>query len=408
MIRARSHKYPDSDDYLDTTYFDEEENSLDIGFQRLKIFNLKLYPELFKVKMLFIDHNKLTELPNPKYVPNLTSLNCSHNNLTAIPFYPKLVCLMASNNQIRNINEYRGSKLKYLDCSFNSGFDLNIELPNCNQLYLSDCKLSSLNVSLFPQITILDCENNHLTKIGSSSTLIELGVQNNILQDLPSYPNLLRLYVDNNHLIKIRTYEKLLILSASHNQIIQIDNQPQLERLLVRHNYITKLGSFPRLERIDIAYNMLTTYDLPSTTKHAYLYFNPLTSLGLQFTHLKELQISFYTYRHIYQRYENNFELLEVHLSMEKLDQFLSKMDHIFKKMIEMIKNKISKIQFSSRDVQLFKLNMILYLKIFNPDEKQTASQMVSTKEFNRLLDWLRDIYYKTMVITLYFNGYLP
>jgi Leucine-rich repeat (LRR) protein len=410
MIRARSHKYPDDEAvYLDTTYFDEEESYLDIGFQRLKVLNLKSYPEFGRIKMLFVDHNSLTTLPDPKYVPNLTSLNCSHNKLNSIPFYPNLVSLMVSNNRIKNINVYQNSILRYVDCSFNLGFELHISLPHCKQIYLNDCELKLFKIELFPNLTILDLENNQIKELGQSSTLIELGAQNNFLKDLPAYPNLLRLYVDDNQLVKIRTHDKLLLLSATNNQIVQIHSQPSLEKLYAKRNQLVRLGSTPKLKTIDICYNAVESYALPNEVEHAYLYFNPLTSLDLQFNCIKELQISFGTYQYIYQKYESDFQLVDIHTSIEKLDHLLSKMNRTFnQKMIEMIKNKISKVQFGNRDVHLFKLSMIVYLKIFDSDSVQTADQMVQTKEFVKLLELLKDIYYKTMVITLYFNGYLP
>ncbi len=62
-MNVRSHRYPDHDDkYIDTTRYDEEENYLDIGFQRLKIFEIRHYPNLNIIEKLFIDHNNLSVL----------------------------------------------------------------------------------------------------------------------------------------------------------------------------------------------------------------------------------------------------------------------------------------------------------------------------------------------------------
>lgn len=410
MMRARSHRYPDDDAdiYTDTTHFDPDIKCLDIGFQRLKIINLKSYPDFSIIKSLYIDHNNLTTLPDPKHIPNLTELNCSNNKLTSIPFYPNLIYLIMSTNRIKNISSYNGSSLlKYLDCSFNPEFELGISLPNCTNIYITDCSLSVLNLDSFPRIKILDCENNQLSNLANSSTIIELNVSNNLFSSIANYPNLARLYADHNKLSVVEQFNRLVLLSATHNKITLIRSQPKLEKLFGGYNQIIQLGSMPSLETIDMPHNQLNTYTLPPTVSHAYLYFNPLTDIKLQFTNILELQISFYTYRNIYQGYETKFKFANIHTSVEKLDQILTSMNRVFDlKLINKIKKKMTKIRFSERDVHLFKLALLLYWKLFSPGEIETIEELVQTKEFSRLLQILTDMYYKTMIVTLYFNGY--
>lgn len=409
LIRARSHKYPDDTDiYTDTTYFDKQEKSLDIGFQLLKRINLKSYPELSNIKSLYIDHNNLTNLPNAEDMPNLTVLDCSYNKLKKIPFYPNLILLITHNNEIKNIDEYNNSKLKYIDCSFNLNIELNINLHKCTNLYITDSHLTYLDLDLFPKIKILDCENNKLNKLGSSRTLIELGVQNNLLSNLSKYPNLVRLFADNNNLCEINyTFDKMVLLSVNYNRISQIKSQPALEKLYAKYNKITNIGIMPMAETIDITYNNITEYILCNKIEHAYLHFNPITSLKIEFQKIKELQISFNTYFHIHRYYKNEFKLTDIRISGEKLDQILTKMDNIFNpKLIILIKQKIMKIQFIDRDTYLFQLTLLLYLKMFNVAEIETMDNLVKTKEFSRLLEIVKNIYYKTLIITYYFNGY--
>ncbi len=414
MMRARSHRYPGkNDDYMDTTYYDKYDNYLDIGYQRLKIINLKLYPELSNVKSLFIDHNCLTDLPDPIHVPNLTGLNCSHNKLEYIPFYPNLTLLIVCDNKIKNLELYNNSKLKYLDCSFNAGLKLNIWLPNCEKLYVTDCNLSHIDLELIPKIKILDCENNLLDKIvsanGFGSRLLELNVQNNKLNDLSIYPNLTMLNIDHNNLSVIVTYPDLKFLSAVSNKLIRIKSQPSLTELYVRHNGIKQIDIMPNLKKIDLAYNKLDNYQIPVNSEHVYIYFNPITNLSIEFSKLKELQIGFDTYKHICQTYHKEFEFMEIHCSMEELGRLLARMSNIFdSKTTAYIKKKISMVKFNERDVHLFKLTLILYWKYFHPDSIETMEELVKTKEFTRFLKVLKDLYYKTMVITSYFNGYRP
>src|ERR1700747_187170 len=91
--KPRTHRYPRDDEmdtYTDTTYYDYDCEFLDVAYQRLKKYSLNT-SSYGNITTLFIDHNSLTELPNPNLLPNLTILNCSYNNLTNIPLYPKLI-----------------------------------------------------------------------------------------------------------------------------------------------------------------------------------------------------------------------------------------------------------------------------------------------------------------------------
>src|SRR5271155_1769290 len=156
-MRGRSYHYPDPDpdNYTDTTYYDEEEEQLDVAYQRLKIFSLTSYPNISTIKKLFIDHNNLTELPDPEYLPDLTELTCSFNKFKTIPLYPKLTFLDCSNNDITDLSQYHGTKIKYFDCSNNNGLTLNFSLPHCKQLYINDCGLVSIDLTLMPLLNIL-------------------------------------------------------------------------------------------------------------------------------------------------------------------------------------------------------------------------------------------------------------
>jgi hypothetical protein len=43
---------------------------------------------------------------------------------------------------------------------------------------------------------------------------------------------------------------------------------------------------------------------------------------------------------------------------------------------------------------------------MFNATGIETMDNLVKTKEFSRLLENVKNIYYKTLIITYYFNGY--
>src|SRR5437868_1846293 len=105
-MRPKTYRFPDEKDdiYTDTTFFDKENKYLDVGYQRLKILNIKLYPGLSDIKILHISNNSLQNLPESKYLQNLVVLDCSHNKLTTIPFYPNLRSLTCCNNRINNLS----------------------------------------------------------------------------------------------------------------------------------------------------------------------------------------------------------------------------------------------------------------------------------------------------------------
>lgn len=416
MSRARSYKYPDpNSDYVNTLYFDQVHMYLDMGFLRLKLVNSKYLTKMFDIQTLFIDHNCLTTLPDPIYLPNLTSLNCSHNKLEFIPFYPELTIMICCFNRIKNLELYNNSKLKFLDCSHNTDLKLNIYLPNLSSLYVTDCELRELHLDLVPKIKLLDCENNLLIKLDHGSLLTELNICNNQITGLPTFPNLIRLNADYNNLSLIETYVELEYLSVSHNKIRSIMSQPKLIQLHSKNNLISKLGSVPNLKIVDLSYNKLDSVEFGGSNlmAHAHLHFNPLKYVSLNFSNLNELQIDFATYKNIYTNYSTEFKLMEIHCSMEKLSMMLNHMSNIFNpNLIQYIKKKMSIITFETRDVHIYKLSLVLYWKLFSSDSDDHAitsiTELKKTKKFIMLLKIITDMYYDAMIITAYFNGYLP
>lgn len=437
MIRARSHMYPDKyNSYIDTTHYDDEQENLDVGYQRLKIFNVQLYPQLSKIKSLFIDHNNLKILPDPKYVPQLTELTCSVNQLTTVPFYPKLVFLNIAHNQIANLTNYVNSNLEYLDCSFNPNFKLEFFLPNCKKLYINDTGLDNINLKFIPKIKILDCSNNKLTEFiaNSEMKLIELNISNNKILELPILINLNRLIADHNNINTIVTYPKLLSISISHNNLIRIQHQPMLQKIIASYNSIkeieiisklefidlshNKLTNFKirsgiesKFELIDLSYNFLTTFIIPNNVEYISLQFNPITKLQLDKKNLKnirELQISFETYKYIYSNYYQDFEIVNLQISMDKLDLMFEKLNKVFdSSMIGYIKKYFNKIKFQEREYVLFKIALKLYWQYFSDTKAKTLEECVTTQEFKYLLKNITKLYHKAIVVTIFFDEYI-
>ena len=411
-MRARSHKYPNSDDdYVDTTYYHKNEAYLDVGYQLLKIFNIKQYPELSVIKKLFIDHNSLTELPNPKYLPNLTELTCSANHLLGIPFYPKLIFLNIAHNNIKDCSQYHNSQIKYFDCSYNRNFNLMFKLPYCEQLYINNNDVESINLALVPNLKILDAENNNLIKIVGGLGLVEINIKNNCITELPYWPKLVRLNADHNNISKLETYSELRGIFICYNKLVSINDQPKLRKLIATNNYIKKYGTMPNLMLVDLSHNSLSDFKVPDKIEYLSLQFNPIAKLDLgpnALKNIKELQLGFITYKYIYDKYYKDFDYVSVQPNPIKLEEQLKRLSKVFDdNMIDYIYQKFYKTKFSDRADALLKVSLKLYWRYFSKNGAKTMEELVQTREFKYLLHSITTLYYKTIVMTMYFNGYL-
>lgn len=410
MMRARSHKYPDNNDYTDTTYYDDENGSFDLGYQRLKYLDVKMYSQFSYLKKLFIDHNRLAYLPEAKYLPNLEQLNCSYNDLTDIPFYPKLTFLNIAGNRIIDCSQYHNSTIQYFDCSYNSGFIINFYLSECRHLYINDSELKTINLDLFPKLHYFDCGNNKLTKIVGGSNLVELNIQSNNIQELAIFPNLKCLMADHNTIKILFSYPNLTSLNISYNQLVEIKEQPLLKQLTANNNQIQILGKMPELETCDLRHNCLTNFTVTPKMEHLFLQFNPTKDLlldNLTLKNIKELQVNFETYKFIYKHYYHHFEGIHIQINEGKLNELLQKLDKIFnEQMARYIYKKFTDIKFGTRDDSLFKISLKLYWDYFSNTNVTTLDELVNTQEFKHLLKNISKFYYKTLVVTFYFNGY--
>lgn len=410
-LRARSHKYPDNDNrYIDTTYYDEEDEYLDLGFQRLKTIQIRLYPEFTHLKKLFVDHNNLTILPSPKYLPNLEELTCSSNNLTEIPFYPDLTFVNISDNKIIRCNQYDNSMIRFFDCSYNPGFRFDFYLPECKHLYINDCRLDDINLDLVPRINFLDCENNQLTKITGGRTLTEINMQYNNIAVLPEWPVLVRLMADYNHIEVLRTYPKLVTANLAYNKLVRIKDQPSIRKLIVPYNNINDLGLLPELELADFSHNNISKLNISDKIEYISLQFNPLIQINLGsvvLKSIKELQVNYETYKHVYATYYENFDAVSIHTNQERLEQMLKNLASIFdENTINYIFKKIINIKFKDREDSLFKITLKLFWDFFPKNKFNTLEELINTHDFKQLLDNVTKLYYKTVVAIVYFNGY--
>lgn len=409
MIRARSHKYPHCDDgFVDTTYYNEEDEYFDLGYQLQKKINTNLYPEFSYLKKLFIDHNKLTVLPDASLLPNLEYLNCSHNLLTKIPYYPKLTFINIANNNIKSCEKYYGSNIIHFDCGFNKDLKLNFVLPECQHLYANNMGLESINLDLFPKLNFLDCGENQLKEIIGGDELLEINIQNNKLTHLPKWTKLLRLMADRNKIEILETYPELRSVMISFNKLKVIHDQPKLKKIIANDNCVSVLGEMPKLNVIDLSYNQLTSFTTPIHAQYVSVQFNPLNNITINpknFKYIRELQINFETYSQIYKDYCDKFKFINIQTNGEILKNMLMELaSHRFfdEKIIEYIFAKLSRIQFQERNITFYHIACKIYLKYCRTQN----DNLVSMSEFKHLYNTIAKFYYKTIVATLYFDNY--
>lgn len=409
---GRSSRFPrKGEGYINSTYYDKYNNSLDIGYQKLKRLNIISYPEFSSINKLFIDYNCLSILPDPKFLPLLNELTCSTNRLKNIPFYPDLTFLNISHNQITNCDQYHNSKLSYFDCSYNEGFIFNFILPKCRQLYINNNKLNNINLYLVPNATVIDCSNNNLDMILGGEKVIEIDVQHNNIVNIPCWGKLERLIANNNRIQILQTYPNLVSAIISYNKLIKISAQPSMKKIIANNNEIIEIGYMPHLELVDLSNNRISSFNLPKNVEYASLQFNPLTDLVLSkdlLKNIKELQVNFETYKYIYQNYYNCFHSVNVTTNKDKLKQILERISSVYdEKIISDIYNGFKCIKFRGREISIYKITRYIYQYYFSSNNYPKHEELMASKQFQDMLDDFTKFYYKTIVISICFNDYL-
>ena len=411
-VILRSHRYPEKKDeeYINSTHYDKDEKCLDLGYQQLKKLILSFYPEFSILKKLFIDHNCLTELPEPKYLPHLEELTCSVNILKTVPFYPKLIFLNFAHNKVTSCELYHNSRLIYLDCSHNPGLVFSITLPYCTQIYINDNLLDDIDLNLLPKIEVIDCSNNNISNIDNCINLLEINIQHNNMTHLPKWVKLQRLMANDNKIKYLIKYPNLITANVSNNKIIEIHDQPLLKKLIADNNRISKVGLMPNLELIDFTNNNITSYDMPDKVKYISIQFNPITKLDLNTSALqtiRELQINFDTYVHIHSKYYEKFNTVNIKINEEKLETRLKRLNSVFNDAISrMIYRKFNNIDFKNRDKALEQITMRVYWTFYSKSQMGQIEDILNSQEFKQLLKIFKKFYYDTIVVTLYFNDY--
>lgn len=138
-----------------------------------------------------------------------------------------------------------------------NGFDIE-KIPNVipnpeeiKQLDIGNNKFQNLPTTIeIPNIEILKCQSNSLTKIPQYNTLRELYCMRNFIYELPILPLVEKINCQDNFIRYIPTMPNLKELRITDNPIRKIEFQPKLEILYISTNAIAELPLLPRLRKI--------------------------------------------------------------------------------------------------------------------------------------------------------------
>ncbi|XP_062708377.1 uncharacterized protein LOC109411523 isoform X6 [Aedes albopictus] len=224
---------------------------------------------------LFVDKNKISQLPSFENIPNLKTFNGSSNALDHIEW-----------NQF-----LRQTQLEDIDLSYNQLTNLDLQLSSkvLNTVDIRNNKLAKLRITL--QMSHLNIENNVLSEfvIDQVCLLETLKMSNNKLASQPNFTNcqsLEILDVSNNALENFRYAEKLenlKKLNLAHNNLFEFSipaktkKQLKLNSLDLSHNklsYLISLPSFTSLKKLKLNNNQLLGIHknpLPKAVQYLYV-----------------------------------------------------------------------------------------------------------------------------------------
>ena len=205
-------------------------------------------------RMEFSPNNRsISTLKGIEYLTDLTSLDCSSNQLTTLDVSNNtaLTHLYCFNNQLTALDVSNNTALIGLDCPSN--------------------QLTTLDVSNNTALTHLSCYNNQLTALDifNNKTLRSLNCRNNQLRalDISNNKDLSTLYCENNQLtaLDVSNNKDLYQLYCSGNQLTALDvsNKKELYTLYCSNNQLTALdvSNNKALRHLEFKNNPLTSFN---------------------------------------------------------------------------------------------------------------------------------------------------
>jgi Secretion system C-terminal sorting domain len=253
--------------------------------------------EALLVGKLYIPDANVSNLQGIESFTNLTFLDCSSNNLTALNLSAlvNLQIVHCFTNQLGALNVSGLNQLEFLDCSFNQLTALDTSgLISLDFLWADDNQLVSLNLAGMTNLTKLYVAQNNLASLDLSPVvnLVELYCRENNLTtlDFAGLIHLETLACQDNQLtqLNLANLPALKTLEAYWNNLsaLSISNLPAIGFVNVFGNQLTTLDTqnLPALESLYCAENQLTMLDFSTCPNFRYLQCrdNNLLSINLK------------------------------------------------------------------------------------------------------------------------------
>jgi Leucine-rich repeat (LRR) protein len=205
---------------------------------------------------LFVPGSNISNLSGIEYFNNLSTLNCSDNQLASLPSLTNsLTTLDCAFNQLLSLPSLPNS-ITTLWCYANQLSSLP-SLPN--SLIGLHCYTNQLNIlpDLPNNITTLWCYANQLSSLPNlPNSLINLNCRDNQLTSLPNLPNnLTTLNCYNNQLTNLPSLpNNLSTLNCDNNQLNSLPEVPDsMQVFRIVNNNISCLENLPYLSNPNLA-----------------------------------------------------------------------------------------------------------------------------------------------------------
>ena len=227
-----------------------------------------------------------TTLNSVKKINVNATNNIEYNNLTGISFFSNLEELYCTNNSgLTSLNVTQFPNLKILHCNDTAITFLNLSKnTELEELWCQNCKLASLDVSKNTKLNILNCRNNNLSilSVANNTDLTELSChQNHILTlDVSKNTKLEYLSCYNNNLsaLDVTKNKNLVQLYCGNNSIekLEVNECSKLDTLDCSSNKLTALNvdKNPKLVSLNCAHNSITELSVNNNKELNELYCN--------------------------------------------------------------------------------------------------------------------------------------
>ena len=208
-----------------------EQALIELGYDSGELNDSVPTENIRSVLTLNINQKNISDITGLQDFTSLENLYCSDNNLDTLnlSMFPNLFILECFNNQIRHLNVSQNILLADIQCSVNSLELLNLENnPNLNSIKCSGNQIQTITFNGTCIATELNCAYNQIEDLNTSQ-LVELQ------------------YIDCS-------YNQIADLDFSENtQLIQLNcNDNYLTSLNLRNGNSSQLGSFSALNNPDL------------------------------------------------------------------------------------------------------------------------------------------------------------